>query len=160
MTTNTIEDIIMELETIIDKIDKNEITIQDFNIFIESARRNDGDLQPIEESDLTEIYRLIDDKSLTVDRLNEFIKESNEKSIRNRVHRKTRKSPLDSHVDNVTGRQPLIAGKFSVAERTHPKHHDPHQQEHGAAEAGHERSTETQRKNAEKSEKETAVEML
>ncbi len=109
--------------------------------------------------DLDHIMKLIDEKKLTCEDFDRFILESSEKSVRDRVQRSVRVNPTDSHIDTPTGHQPLVAGTMSIAKRTHPKSKPSGQMAHGAAEAGHKRSTKTQRKNAKKDDK-PAVEML
>ena len=99
------------------------------------------------------IIALIESKQVTCEDFNQLIAESNEKSVRERVHRKTRVNPVSRHIKKRTGKSPFSAGKFSVAERTHPKLKPPGQQDHGDAERAHRRSTDTQRKNSEAGER-------
>mgnify|MGYP006279459159 CR=1 FL=1 len=142
----------MNIEIFESKLDEKKLVLDDLQSLLDEYIVTRCHMK------LDVILEMIDQKTLTCDALNQFIKESNTKSIRARVHRKTRVDPTDSHIDNISGHQPLTAGSFSVAERTHPKRIDPHQQEHGEAEAAHDRSTKTQQKNAAKDE--PAVEML
>jgi hypothetical protein len=99
---------------------------------------------------LTEIMSKIDEGSVNTTDFNRLISESNEKSIRARVHRKMSRNPLERHIDNPTGKSPFSSGKFSVAERTHPKLKPNGQMGHGDADAAHKRSTKTQRKTQRK----------
>lgn len=98
----------------------------------------------IEESH--SIFRKIDEGIVTADDFNKLISEATPEAVRDRIRRRTLKSPTENHIDS-KGHQQLGLPKFAA--RVQPKRErSDNTQMTGQGKAAHRRSTRTQRRKA------------
>jgi len=91
---------------------------------------------------LESILTKIDAGHVTAADFNQLIQESTPEASRNRVRRRTKRTPTTSHVEPETGHQPLQPPTFN--DRTMPKRKPLNQQSHGRSKIGHAHSAKTQ----------------
>ncbi len=92
------------------------------------------------------IFNKIDEGIVTVDDFNKLISEATPEAVRDRVRRRTLKSPTKNHIDS-EGHQQLGLPKFAA--RVQPKRERANNtQMTGQGKAAHRRSTRTQRRKA------------
>ena len=101
--------------------------------------------------ELTEILNKISDNTVTCEDFNRLISESMPESIRDRVRRRTLRSPAKSHTSH-SGHQQLSLPQFS--KRISPKREPSNQQNHGRSRSAHNKSTRTQRRRSNKFDEE------
>ena len=90
-----------------------------------------------------EVLDKIKESKVTVEDFNRLISETTPESIRDRVRRRTLKSPTKSHIDNKTGHQSLSLPDLN--KRVMPKRKPVNQQNHGRGKMGQRHSQRTQR---------------
>lgn len=90
---------------------------------------------------LTDFLTKCEDSTVTVNDLNDLIVESLPSSIKDRVHRRTRITPYDSHIDH-DGHQSMTLPNFK--DRINPKKSAHNKQNHGRSRSAHDKSTRTQ----------------
>ena len=95
-----------------------------------------------------EIFRKIDEGTVTCNDFNRLISESTPESIRDRLRRRTIKNTTDSHQDE-DGHQQLQLPQFE--KRIAPKRKPLHQQNHGRSNIAHAHSARTQKRTMSKS---------
>lgn len=92
---------------------------------------------------LETIVAKIDAGTVTTSDFDALIRESTPEAVRNRVRRRTKRTPTERHVD-IAGHQQLQLPTFK--DRIAPKRKPGHQQSHGRGRLGHDHSTRTQRR--------------
>lgn len=107
-----------------------------------------GDNMEKKDVNTDEIFRKIDEGTVTCDDFNRLISESTPESIRDRVRRRTIKNPTDSHQDD-DGHQQLQLPQFE--KRIAPKRKPLHQQNHGRSNIAHAHSARTQKRTMSRS---------
>lgn len=90
------------------------------------------------------------DGQCTASDINSLISESMEKAIRDRINSRTVRAPIEKHKDNATGHNALSTGGIAVGKRIVPARKPINKMSHGRSKHAHDKSTETQRENAQK----------
>lgn len=90
-----------------------------------------------------EVLAKIQESKVTIEDFNKLISETTPESIRDRIRRRTLKSPTKSHIDNKTGHQSLSLP--SLNKRVMPKRKPVNQQNHGRSRMGQRHSQQAQR---------------
>jgi len=97
------------------------------------------------------------DGQCTVNDFDMLINESLEKAIKDRINSRTVRSPIAKHKDNKTGHNALSTGGIAVGKRIGPFRKPINKMSHGRSKHAHDKSTKTQRENAQKEREEKSV---